>query len=70
MHIKPHISMMIMIIIYIYIACEDLGALILEKRTHISSINLQALLYAVAPDLDQLSELEAQLKQEKGTNNK
>ena len=22
-------------------ACEDLGALILEKRTHISSINLQ-----------------------------
>ena len=50
---------------YIYIACEDLGALILEKRTHISSINLQALLYAVAPDLDQLSELEAQLKQEK-----
>ena len=57
MHIKSHI----------YKTCEDLEILILENphTFQVLTYRYSVLLYASAPDLDQLSALEAQLKQGK-----
>ena len=50
--------------INIHKTCEDLRALIIENSHafQVLTYRYSALLYAIAPDLDQLSELEAQLK--------